>query len=76
MQRFIIKLAHVALRVLAVLTAAVGLAVALLIRRPETVAGLLYAALIGAGVAGVTLLLGALVCGLAAGRRARHEQHA
>ena len=76
MQRFIIKLAHVALRVLAVLTAVVGLAVALLIRRPETVAGLLYAALIGAGVAGVTLLLGALVCGLAAGRRARREQHA
>ena len=76
MQRFIARLARVALRVLAVLTAVVGLAVALLIRRPETVAGLLYAALIGAGVAGVTLLLGALVCGLAAGRRARREQHA
>lgn len=76
MQKFISNLARCALRVLASLTVAAGLVVALLIHRPETLVGVLYAALIAAGVAGCALLAGTLVCGLAAKHRARRALHA
>lgn len=76
MQKFISNLARFALRVLASLTVTAGLAVALLIHRPETLMGALYALLIAAGVACCALLAGTLVCGLAAKRRARRAQHA
>ena len=75
MQKFISNLARFALRVLASLTVTAGLVVALLIHRPETLVGALYAVLIAAGVAGCALLAGTLVCGLAAKRRARRAQH-
>ena len=61
MQKFISNLARCALRVLASLTALVGV---------------LYAALVTAGVAGCALLAGALVCGMAARRRERRARQA
>ena len=76
MQKFISMLARCALRVLASLTVAVGLVMALLIHRPETLVGALYAVLIAAGVAGCALLAGTLACGLAAKHRARRAKHA
>ena len=76
MQKFISNLARCALRVLASLTVLAGLVVALLIHRPKALVGVLYAALVTAGVAGCALLAGALVCGMAARRRERRARQA